>query len=150
MKPETKTTLRMHLLQATQPSTSRLFQLVEQLVKSSQPSIEKSHSCIINDIPEDLVVLANHEMLSSVLSGMINIAIVHAKDSCIRISARMDSDDVMVNLRDYNRFNSYSSPYGFHHVQTLATRLGGSLAVAAMRQGEKTIALRFPNRKDAA
>jgi len=131
-------------------ATARLFHLVEQLVKSSQPSIEKSHSCIINDIPEDLIIQADQDTLCSVLSGMINIAIVHAKDSCIRISAKLDEGNVMVNLRDYNRFTSYSSPYGFHHVQTLATRLGGSLAVAAMRQGEKTIALTFPDRRDAA
>src|SRR4051812_11834080 len=87
---------------------ARLFHLVEQLVKSSQPSIDKSQSCVVNDIPEDLEVKTDPEMLSTVISGMLGIAIVHAKDSCIRISATLKSNMVLLNLRDYNRFNSYS------------------------------------------
>ncbi|MET0635018.1 MAG: hypothetical protein ABWZ25_03255 [Chitinophagaceae bacterium] len=128
----------------------QLFQIVEKLVRSSQQSIDKSHSCVVNDIPEDLLVKTNFDFLSTVLGGMLGIAIVHAKDSCIRISASLKSNMVMVNLRDYNRFNSYSNPSGLQYIQSVAAKLGGTLAVAGMRQGEKTIALSFPYHQDAA
>lgn len=131
-------------------STARLYQLVEQLVRSSQPSIDKSQSCVVNDIPEDLCVTTDPEVLSTVINGMLSIAIIHARDSCIRISATISSDMVMLNLRDYNRFNSYSNAAGLQNIQSLATRLGGTLAVPAMRQGEKTIALSFPQSFHAA
>ena len=130
-------------------SSYRLFALVEQLLRSNQPSIEQSHSCIVNDIPEDLEVRTDTEMLSSVISGMLSLAIIHAKDSCLRISATLNCGTVQLNLKDYNRFNSYSHPQGLHRVQSMANKLGGTLAVAAMRQGEKTIALSFPDRLDA-
>ncbi|RYY61970.1 MAG: HAMP domain-containing histidine kinase [Chitinophagaceae bacterium] len=135
---------------AEQQTTSRLFQLVEQLVRSSQPSLTKSHSCVVNDIPEDLLVHTDQEMLSTVISGMLGIAITNAKDSCIRISATMNSNMVNLDLRDYNRFNSYSSASGLRHMQTLVSRIGGTLALVSRRQGEKTIALSFPCRQDAA
>ncbi|RYY53272.1 MAG: HAMP domain-containing histidine kinase [Chitinophagaceae bacterium] len=135
---------------ATTSTNAWLYHLVEQLVRSSQHSIDRSQSCVVNDIPEDLCVSTDPEVLSTVINGMLSIAIIHAKDSCIRISASISSEMVLLNLRDYNRFNSYSGASGLQDIQSLAERLGGSLAVAAMRQGEKTIALSLPLQFHAA
>ena len=134
----------MRTLPSRQTNAPRLASLVDQLIRSSQPVIDRSHSCVINDIPPHLALDHDPEVLSALIGGMLNIAITQAKDSCIRLSAGVAESTVILQLRDYNRFNHYSSPQRFSQIKSLASRLGGSLAIAGLRQGEKTIALHLP------
>src|SRR5688500_8710888 len=76
-----------------------LQELMAQLVQSLLPVATSNKSFFINDIPRQLQVSIDREMLASILSGVLSSVIIYARDSCIRLSVRMDGDRMLLQVR---------------------------------------------------
>lgn len=131
-------------------SVSTLQQLVGSLMQTFVPVASRHKNHFINDIPDDLYIDADRELVASVLSGMMSAVLKNAKDSCIRLSAKLYGNVVLVHIKDYNSFNYFPIENGLHQLQPLAEKVGGSVSVTSQRQNVTTLAFSFPNMPMAA
>lgn len=127
-----------------------LFEMVEKLVKISSFAATKNHSHIINDVPDSLAIKADPVVLASIIGNLLNTVVSHAKDSCIRISAKIYHDIILIHIKDSNSFNSYAVNAGLQMVQPMAEKIGGFLEITSQRHKETTIAFSFLNLREAA
>lgn len=127
-----------------------LRQIVSRLANSFLPLAVRRKSFFINDIPEDLYVNNNQQLVASVLGGLIASVVAHAKDSCIRVSAKVYSNIILVHVKDCNNGSHYCFENGIKHLQPLAERMGGVVSITSQRFNVTTFAFSFPNSSIAA
>lgn len=127
-----------------------LQQLAARLVQSFLPVATRNKNHFINDIPDDLFIGADPELVASILSGLLGTVTKNAHESCIRISARVYGNVVLVHVKDYNNLNYLPSENGLQQLQPLAEKIGGSVGVTSQRQNVTTFAFSFPNMPMAA
>lgn len=75
---------------------SGLYQLTDCLVNTLQPKATSNKSFFINEIPEQLPLAADRQMLASVLGGLLSAIAYNTKDSCIRLTAKTYGNVVLV------------------------------------------------------
>jgi signal transduction histidine kinase len=129
---------------------SALYELVDKLIRTSSIVTKRNRSFIINDVPEGLAVMADENILSAIISGLLQSVVNHARDTCIRISAKTYNDVVLMHVKDANGCNNEGISYGVQQVQHLALKMGGFLDVTSYRRRETTITFTFPNLKVTA
>jgi hypothetical protein len=130
---------------ASMQAVSTLQQLVGCLMTSFLPAAERNNNHFVNDIPDDVWIDADRELVASVLSGMIAAVVKNAKESCIRLSAKIYGNVILVHVKDYNSVNYYPVENGLQQLQPLAERVGGSVGVTSQRDNVTTFAFSFPN-----
>lgn len=113
------------------------------------PAAVRHNNFFINDIPADLPVDHNHEWVASVIGGMLATVIDHARDTCIRLSARKYGYVMVLEVRESGSINGYAMACGLQEVQGLAEKIGGCLNISITRP-ETTISFSFPNLPIAA
>ena len=124
--------------------TEGLSHLVKQLAISSTPAALKRGSFIVNDVPGDMNIAADENMLASVVGGMLNTVVNHAENSCIRIDARTHGNIVLVEVKDSSSINSYAVASGIQKFQPMAEKMGGYLCITSQHEKMMTIAFSFP------
>ncbi|HTD94975.1 MAG TPA: hypothetical protein VK644_14215 [Chitinophagaceae bacterium] len=129
---------------------SALCELVDKLIKTSSIAATRNRSFIINNVPEGLSVTADENILSTIISVLLQYVVNHARDTCITISAKAYNDVVLMHVKDANGCSNDGISYGVQQVQHLARKMGGFLDVTSYRRRETTIAFTFPNLKAAA
>jgi hypothetical protein len=134
----------------TQQQGITLRKLVSRLVADTVPVSVRNGSFIINDIPASLILSANTEMIAVVLNNLLNTVAANATGSCIRISAKIYSNVILVQLRDKNSINTYTIANNLQAAQPIAESIGGYLAITSQRKNETTIVFSFPNLPAAA
>lgn len=102
---------------------------------------------LINDIPEDICIDANKEMLASVLKELIAVVIEPAENSCIQITAKVYTNVILLHLKDHNSIHSLAIE---RKLESLAERMGGVVTVSSLRKKLATVAFSFPNLPIAA
>lgn len=127
-----------------------LQKLVSRLIADTLPVAARNGSFMINDIPASLTLTANTEMIAAVLSNLFNTVAANAMNSCIRISVKVYSNIILVQLRDKNSINTYTIANSLQAVQPIAESIGGYLAITSQRKNETTIVFSFPNLPAAA
>lgn len=125
--------------------SSNLRQMAGRLANSFLPVAMHNKSFFINDIPENLYVDTNPNLVASVLGGLLSSVVSHAKDSCIRLSAKAYSNVILVHVKDCNSFSHYSPENGLKQLQLLAEKMGGFVSVTSQRENVTTFAFSFPN-----
>jgi C4-dicarboxylate-specific signal transduction histidine kinase len=129
----------------TTSTPASLHYLIKSVIQSLAPNASHSKSAIINDIPEDLFVSANKELVASVLSNLMYLVITNTKDSRIRITAKLFGNVVLVHVKDDGCLNYDSISQKLTKMQTLAERLGGFVGFTSYRNKLTTIAFSFMN-----
>jgi hypothetical protein len=124
--------------------------LVGRLIASVIPATVRHKSFLVNDIPAGLNLTANTDRVVAVLSNLFNTVAAHAIDSCIRISAKVYGNIILVQLRDRNSINTYTIAHSLQEVQPIAESLGGYVGITSQRKNETTIVFSFPNLPAAA
>ncbi len=142
--------MKPQLNPASSPTASNLSQLVSRLVTSTLPTAVRRKSFIVNDIPAELYVAANEDMLAAVLSNLLNTVINHTENSCVRVSAKVYGGIILVYIKDSGSFNSYTVAYDMQQLQLLAKKMGGCICVNTQRKEIPGIAFSFPNVSRAA
>ncbi|MBC7949347.1 MAG: HAMP domain-containing histidine kinase [Chitinophagaceae bacterium] len=125
--------------------TSSLHSLVSTISDSLQPATQRNKSFILNDVPEDIYMGVDEDMVASVLSGLLNIVISHSANSCIRITAKSYSDVVLLHVKDDGCVNYDSISQNLTRMQALAEKLGGFVGFTSYRNKLTTIAFSFMN-----
>jgi hypothetical protein len=131
-------------------SGSTLRHLTSQITNSFSPVATRNKSVFINDIPDNLYLQADRELVTSVLSGLVSAVVRNAKESRIRLSAKIYSNVVLVHVKDYNSLNHSRVESGLQELQPLAEKMGGSVGVTSQRHNIATYAFSFPNQPMAA
>ncbi|MES1215799.1 MAG: hypothetical protein ABUT20_09785 [Bacteroidota bacterium] len=126
------------------PHAKSLDELVGLLANSALPAAVRKKSFIVNDVPEKLNIAADENMLASVLSSLLHTVVSHADNSCIRIGADVEGNNVQVNVKDSSN-NYHSVDADLQQVQMLAQKMSGYVSVSDRLEKSVTIAFRFPN-----
>lgn len=135
---------------ATLQLTSGLRQLASNLISSVLPAATRNDSFFVNDIPEDLDIDTDPQLVASILGGMLSTIAQHAKSSCIRLSAKIYHDVILVHVKDCSSSHSYDIYSVLQRLLPMAEKLGGYVGVSSHRQNVTTVAFSFPNFRVAA
>ena len=127
-----------------------LHHLVNRLSESLEPTARRNKSLIINNVPEDICSELSVNMVAAVLSGLMNIVIMHTEHSCIRVSAKTFGNVVLVHVKDDGCLNYDSISHNLAEIQSQAEKIGGFVGFTSYRNKLTTIAFSFMNTKDAA
>ena len=122
-----------------------LHKLVDDVIKVSSPLPVPSKSPVVNNVPANLYVNTNEDVVASVLNGLLNTVITNASNGEIYVSAReFFGNTVKVSVKDSNCYNTYAVACGLQKMVPLAERIGGNLNIINQRQKITTIEFSFP------
>src|SRR5688572_30213944 len=127
-----------------------LKQLTSRLAGTFLPVAVRNQSFFMNDIPEHMPVEHNREWISSIISGLLSAVVTHARDTCIRLTARKYGHVVVLEIQESGCISTYAMACGLQDVQTLAEKIGGCLTISIQKPTSTRIAFSFPNLPIAA
>lgn len=127
-----------------------LKQLTSRLAGTFLPVAVRNQSFFMNDIPEHMPVEHNREWISSIISGLLSAVVTHARDTCIRLTARKYGHVIVLEIQESGCISTYAMACGLQDVQTLAEKIGGCLTISINKEKTTTIAFSFPNLPIAA
>jgi hypothetical protein len=139
------TTVPMTYSLPVSESWPTLRRLADRLMHSFHAIAGRNKSYFVNDIPDQLYIDTNSEIIASILSGLLAAVVNNAKESCIRISAKIYGNVILVHVKDYNSINYYPVENGLQELQSLAEQVGGCVSVTSQRHNIATFAFSFPN-----
>jgi hypothetical protein len=122
-----------------------LYWIVNRISVSSIPSATRKHSFIINDIPKELEVVTDEQMLATVFGSLLNTVISHSENCCIRIAAKLYGNVVLLHLIESYRFNSSAFYGNLRQMQQLAEKIGGTISINSDRSRTTSIVFSFLN-----
>src|SRR5687767_4744490 len=122
-----------------------LHELTAQLVTTFMPKASTNKTFFVNDIPAQLPLATNQQMLASLLSGLLLVMVTHAKESCIQLSARVYGNVVLMQVKDSASSNTYAVENEVRKLQPIAEKLFGSVSVTSQRKNLTTITFGFVN-----
>lgn len=125
--------------------TTTLHDLLDQLLRSFRPTATKNGCQLLNDVTESITIHTDEQVLSSIIGDVLHTVISNAKDSNIRISAKVYSNIIVLHVKDQSSFNNYAVSAGLQKLQPLAEKIGGYLDITSYRLKETTIAFSFLN-----
>jgi len=124
--------------------------LVEQLVLQFQSSALRNGSAILNDVPEDLYVNADKNILSKIISSLLDSITYSSRNSYIRISTKRYNNIILFHLRDSNTAFIPTQNYDWQEMNLLAEKLGGCIIEDDLRKKHATITFSFCSMANAA
>lgn len=123
----------------------KLKQLADSLASKLLPLAIRNQSFFVNEISKDISIDSNNESLTSVMSGLLAAVVRHAKDTCIRLTAKTNGGIVVFEIKESGCISSYAMACGLQDVQSMAEKIGGNLSISIGKTGSTTIAFSFPN-----
>ncbi len=138
------------LTPALQSTSSNLSMLISRLVSSALPTAVRRKSFILNDIPRELYIAGNENILAAVLSNLLNTVVNHTENSCIRISAKVYGGVTLVYMKDSGSLNKNTVACQLQELQLLAKKVGGCISVITRQTEAPSIAFSFPHMTKAA
>lgn len=127
-----------------------LNELATNLSAGFLPLARTNKSVIVNDIPEDLFIDTDIELVASIFAGLLAAVVKNARESYIRLSAKVYGNVILLHIKDYNNFNYSPVENKVQQLLPLAEKLGGSVGVTSQRNNVTTFAFSFPNLPMAA
>ena len=127
-----------------------LKQLVDELSSGVLATAVRRGSFIVNDVPGELIIATNENMLATVLNGLMHTAVSNAENSCIRITARVYGNIILVHVLDTRKSDNHAITDMLGEMQPLAEKIGGCVTVCNQREKIITLAFSFLNLPSAA
>lgn len=122
-----------------------LHSIVSRISASSLPSATRKHSFIVNDVPADLQVNTDENMLATIFGSLLHTVISHTENCCIRISAKTFGKVILLHLKETHRLSTPAFTGSLRQVQQLAEKIGGTVSVNNNRGEATTILFSFVN-----
>ena len=126
-------------------SFSGLHHLTDCLVTTFHSKATSNNNHFINEIPDQLHLATDRQLLATVMSGLLSAVVTYAKGSCIRLSAKVYGNVVLVQIKESTSLNNKSFESEVRKLQPLAEKMRGSVCVISQRQKLTTITFGFPN-----
>jgi signal transduction histidine kinase len=120
-----------------------LKKLVSQILTHFQPAAVRHRSFLLNEIPDNFLVNADENILTSVIGSLFSAVINKSKNACIRVSAKTYNNIVVVNVRDSNNSITIRIPKELEEAQPLAEQLGGCITLNHQWNDVTTVAFSF-------
>lgn len=133
----------------TEPDTVYLDELVSRILKSFQPVAVKHQSIFVNEIPHDLAVNTDEQLLAAVIGDLCRTIAAESRNNCIRVSARNFHNVVLFHFRKSGEKHAASSS-SLQKIQPLAEKLGGCITLNHIRNESTLITFSFLNTTQAA
>jgi len=127
-----------------------LKKLTGGLIASFMPLATRNRSFFINNIPDQLIVEHNREWIASVISGLLKAVVNHARETCIQLSAKKQGETIILEIQESGCISTYAMACGLQDVQSMATKLGGTLSISIRKASSTMIAFSFPSLAVAA
>lgn len=122
-----------------------LKQMTSRVAGTYLPVAVRNCSFFMNDIPDHMPVEHNREWVSSIISGLLSAVVTHARDTCIRLTARKYGHVIVLEIQESGCISTYAMACGLQDVQSLAEKIGGCLTISINREKTTTISFSFPN-----
>jgi len=106
-----------------------LHNLVSELLQSLLPVTIRNHNLVLNEIPRDLCVRADENMLAYIFWNLINAAMHSAHNECIHIEAIPAGDRIIIRIRDVGTYFHHTISREYRLVQYVAEQLGGTISI---------------------
>jgi hypothetical protein len=122
-----------------------LHEVVDSLVKSLPADAAGNKSFFVNEIPGHLLLGRDPQVVASLLGGLLSTVVSYAKDSCIRLSAKLYGNIILVRV---NSSGDVSINGIDRYLQTLlpfAERMRGAIGFTTQRNNTTTICFGFSN-----
>jgi hypothetical protein len=131
------------------PTKTNLRQLISRLLGSYQPVAVKQQSFFINDVPDDLSISADHEVLGTLLGSLFYLVARCGRSTSISVGAIAYDYTVILSIKDGSPINSYSILYEFDHLKMLSKKIGGFLDISTRQNKETIISFSFANQAES-
>ena len=122
-----------------------LSQLVDELVVGLLPRTAKQNSLIVNDVRQQMFINADKNILAAVLNSLLNTAITHTQNNCIRVSAKLFGNITLVHLKNNDSSHDGAIAQSLKQIQPMAEKLGGCVAITCNKIKGTTVAFTFNN-----
>jgi len=106
-----------------------LHKLVSELVEGLLPLTTKRHNLVLNEIPRDLYVEADENMLAYIFWSLINAAIQSTQNECIHIEALPVGDRMVIRIKDVGTYFHHTISREYRQIQYVAEKLGGNISI---------------------
>lgn len=120
-----------------------IHELVSRLSEGSMPFAISQHSLIVNDVPRELELNADENMVASILGSLLNTLITQTKNCCIRISAKQYGKIALLSLKESHSAGNRAFNGNIRQYQQLAEKVGGTVSISSHREKETTIIFSF-------
>ena len=137
--------MKNHEMFAVRTERISLHHLMGTLLPGLQKTAVCRNSFFVNDIPPNIVISADKNIVSSVVANLLRIVSRNADNSCIRVSAKAYHNVVLIQVTDNNTCNNYALNASLSQVQPLISKIGGFIDVNSQRQKSTTIGFSFSN-----
>ncbi|HMH23834.1 MAG TPA: hypothetical protein VK563_18740 [Puia sp.] len=105
-----------------------LQELVNRLI-GADPSAAIYANRVRNDIPAEMMVLTDENMLAYVLWNLISSAVNNLQEECIHIEAMSIGDRTIIRIKDVGTYFYHTISQEYRKVQYVAEKLGGSVSI---------------------
>ena len=120
-----------------------LKQLISKVTTTLMPMAGNRCSFFINDVSPDIQLLTDQDILASVVSELLQTALRQTENDCIRISAAIDHELVLLNVHENGYCPSSEMTRRIRLIQPLLASIGGSIVVAGHHREGHDLAFRF-------
>ena len=127
-----------------------LHQLVDQLTASLLPRTTKQRSFIVNDVQREMLVSTDKNILATVISNLLNTTLAHTQSNCIRISAKLFGNIVLLQVKDTDNRHDEAITGSLPQVEYLAEKIGGCVTLTSNKLKGTTVVFSFYNQQQAA
>lgn len=130
--------------------TVALHQLVNQVSQSLMPRMVGQRNLMINDLHKEMWVTTDENILVSVLRTLLDATVTHSQSNCIRVSAKIYGNIILVQIKSDNTNLDGSIADSLYRIDLLAEQLGGCVTVSNNYVKGTTVAFSFYNQKQVA
>lgn len=122
-----------------------LFDVIDRLSESLEPLSFSRNTSIINDVPPDLFVGTDKNLVASVLGNLLNQLINGAGASTIQVSAKLFGNVVLLHLKNQSGNDLTPIVQNIQSIQPMIEKLKGFVGITSHRNNRTTIAFSFVN-----
>ena len=122
-----------------------IFDVIDRLSDSLEPLTISKNSFIVNDVPPDLFVGTDKNLIASVLSNLLNLLIGSEGSNTIQISAKLFGNVVLLHLKDQGGRDYSPVAQNILQIQPMVEKLKGFVGITSHRHDKTTIAFSFVN-----
>jgi hypothetical protein len=131
-------------------TTVALHELVNQVMISLLPCTARQKSLIVNDVHREMLVRTDKDVLASVLDCLLSNTIIHTKNNCIHISAKLFGSITLVHVKNNGSHYDDAIAYSLKQIEPMAKKLGGCVSITNNKLNGTTLAFSFNNNRLAA
>lgn len=126
-------------------SPETIQHLVKLIATSALPSALRNNSFIVNDVPVEFKIIADENMLATVLSRLLYCLVNNAENSCIRISAKEYDDIMFIHMKSNRGIGNEAVENDLQHAQSYAKKMNGNIGLNKDEDKITGIVFSFPN-----